>query len=264
MSAPLDGFPKTAAVSPRVAYVESTGSTNADMVRAAGDTAELPHLSVELTFDQRSGRGRLDRVWEAPAGSALALSVLLRVAELPVAARGWIPLAAGEAMTRAIAAQLPGRDVSSKWPNDVRVGDDKICGILAEATLSLDAVVVGAGVNTTMTAEQLPVPAATSFAVLGAECDVDRLMADFVERLARSVRGLVKERGDAQASGLLGDVSRACSTIGRAVRVERPGDDALTGTATAIDEAGRLIVEDATGTPVSVAAGDIVHLRAAD
>lgn len=68
-------------------------------------------------------------------------------------------------MADAVAAQLPARAVGVKWPNDVLVDERKICGILAEATS--DAIIVGAGVNTAMTAEQLPVPTATSFAVEG-------------------------------------------------------------------------------------------------
>ncbi len=262
MSAPHDGFPRTAAVSPRVAYVESTASTNADLVLVADDVEGYPHLSVELTDDQRAGRGRLDRTWTAPAGQSIAVSVLLRVADLPVAARGWIPLAAGEAMAHAIEAQLATDDVNVKWPNDVRVGQDKICGILAEATLRRDAVVVGAGVNTTMPADQLPVPTATSFGVLDQVCDVDLLVADYLGRLDSSVHKLIAADGDAVASGLHRAVERVCSTIGAPVRIELPGGEAFVGTATGLDETGRLQVDPGDGSPISAfSAGDVVHLR---
>lgn len=253
------GFPLTAAVSPRVAYADHTGSTNADLVVAA---AELPHLSVLLTFDQRHGRGRLDRTWTAPAGSSVAVSVLLRVADLPLHARGWIPLAAGAAMTAAIASQLPQRDVRAKWPNDVLVDGRKICGILAEATLSFDAVVVGAGVNTDMTVDQLPVSTATSFAVLEGRCDADLLLSEYVATLDASLRALVAADGDADASGLRRAVIDASGTVGTEVRVSLPDGSDLLGEAVDIDREGLLVVRTATGEH-AVSAGDVVHVRRA-
>jgi BirA family biotin operon repressor/biotin-[acetyl-CoA-carboxylase] ligase len=55
-------------------------------------------------------------------------------------------------------------------------------------------------------------------------------------------------------------VTERCETIGRPVRVELPSGSPLLGTATAIDQEGRLIVE--TNTRVTaVAAGDVTHLR---
>ncbi len=114
---------------------ETTDSTNADLVKAvAADPEQWPHLSLILTTDQRAGRGRLDRTWTAPPGTALAVSVLVRVDGLPVAARGWVPLVAGAAMTRAVRDQLRGTPhrVTVKWPNDVLLNGGKLSGILAE------------------------------------------------------------------------------------------------------------------------------------
>ena len=159
-----DGFPLTAAISPRVQVVESTDSTNADVVRHVTEApADWPHLSLLLTNDQRAGRGRLDRTWVTPPGTALAVSVLVDVTGLPAAARGWIPLIAGAAMTRAIGAQLTGSIHTAilKWPNDVLLDGQKVCGILAEVVPGRpDAVVVGAGVNTRMPRPDLPVTTA--------------------------------------------------------------------------------------------------------
>jgi BirA family transcriptional regulator, biotin operon repressor / biotin---[acetyl-CoA-carboxylase] ligase len=135
MSIPPLGYPRAAAVSPRLQIVESTESTNADVVRAAAAAPEQwPHLSVVLTTDQRAGRGRLDRTWTSPPGSGLAVSVLVRVPDLPVASRAWIPLIAGAALTRAVIAQLVGSGHSAtlKWPNDVLLDGGKLAGILAE------------------------------------------------------------------------------------------------------------------------------------
>ena len=180
----MDPFARTRTVAARLEVVEQSPSTNAQLrAQAAG----APHRTVLLTTDQTAGRGRLDRTWTTPAGSALAVSVLLR--DLPEPdALGWIPLAAGVAMADAVARQLPGHEVGVKWPNDVLVDGRKICGILAEAADG--AVIVGAGVNTAMAADQLPVPTATSFAALDAQADIDRIAADFVAGLDRRVSEL--------------------------------------------------------------------------
>lgn len=242
----------------------STGSTNADLARAAGEAPnEWPHLSVLVTDDQRSGRGRLDRSWEAPAGSGLAVSVLLRVEGIPTRGRGWIPLIAGAAMARAVAAQAAegGHDARVKWPNDVLLDGAKLCGILAEVVPGHpDAVVVGAGVNTRMTAEQLPVPTATSFAVAGLEADEDRLIADYLTALDEQLRALATAHGDAAAAGVLAEVEALCATLGRDVAVSLPGGTTLEGRAQRIDPDGRLVVV-AGLTETAVAAGDVVHVR---
>lgn len=263
---PDDRFARTRAVSPRVQVVAHTGSTNADLVSAvAADPAAWPHLSVLLTHDQRSGRGRLDRVWTGAPGASLAASVVVRIAGIPPRARGWVPLIAGAAMTRAVAAQLPGHEHSAglKWPNDVLVDGRKICGILAEVVVAdRDAVVIGSGVNTRMTAAELPVTGATSFAALGVAVDEDRLLADYLVALDEQLSALARGGGRAADAGVRGEVEALCETLGVAVRVALPDGTALHGTAEHLDDAGRLVVHTAGGD-VAVSAGDVVHVRGA-
>lgn len=266
MSTPDEGYPRAAAVSPRVQVRERTGSTNADLAAAsAEERAEWPHLSVLLTHDQTAGRGRLDRSWTTPPGTALAVSVLLRVPHLAFAARSWIPLIAGAAMARAIAAQLvgTGHSVGLKWPNDVLVDGMKICGILAEAVAGdPDAVVVGSGVNTRMATVDLPVPTATSFAAIGAECDEDALLADYLRALDEQLEALAAARGNAEVSGVRGEVEALCLTLGQDVSVSRPGGGSLVGRAVRIDADGRLVVAEGD-VETAVSAGDVVHVRGA-
>jgi BirA family biotin operon repressor/biotin-[acetyl-CoA-carboxylase] ligase len=264
MSIPAEGYPLTAAVSPRVQVVESTGSTNADAVAAViTDSDDWPHLSILLTHDQRAGRGRLDRTWTTPPGTALAVSVVVRVPDLPVQARGWIPLIAGAAMTRAIREQVltTGHEAYLKWPNDVLLDRAKVCGILAEVVPDHpDAVVIGSGVNTRMSRTDLPLPTATSFEAAGLVCDEDRLLADYVRALDAQLTALTIAGGDAVASGVLADIESLCSTVGSDVVVSLPDGSKLEGRASAIDIEGRLVVTvDESQTAVS--AGDVVHVR---
>ena len=247
----MTGFPRTADAAALLEVLPSTGSTNAVLRENA---AGLPHLSVVLTRDQTAGRGRLDRSWIAPAGAALAVSVLLRDLPADLSLRGWIPLIAGAAMADAVTAQLSGHDVGVKWPNDLLVDDRKLSGILAEATA--EGVIVGAGVNTRMTTAQLPVATATSFSALGAEADEDRLVAEWLERLDALLRALREEPDAARTA-----VAQRCLTLGREVRVELPDGAARRGRALRLDVDGRLVIDAADGE-FAVAAGDIVHARA--
>nr|WP_167048034.1 biotin--[acetyl-CoA-carboxylase] ligase [Microbacterium halimionae] len=262
MPIPAEGYPLTAAVSPRVQIATSTGSTNADVVAATSAEPDAwPHLSLLLTTDQRAGRGRLDRSWTAPAGTALAISVVLRVSELPVQFRGWLPLLAGVAMTTSVRAQLPGSGhvAGLKWPNDVLVDGRKISGILAEVVPSHpDTIVVGAGINTRMSAVDLPVATATSFAALGLECNDDALLATFVRELGDEVTRLV---GAADTKGARAEVESVCTTIGSDVVVSLPDGTRLEGKAISLDDDGRLVVKTTAGTEAAVAAGDVVHVR---
>ncbi len=260
-----EGFPLTAAVSPRVQVVESTDSTNADVIRHVIDEPfEWPHLSLLLTNDQRAGRGRLDRTWVTPPGSALAVSVAVDASALPVAARGWIPLIAGAAMTRAIAAQLVGsvHSATLKWPNDVLLDGSKICGILSEVVPGhADVVVIGSGVNTRMASVDLPVATATSFAAAGLTCDDDRLLADYLRALDEQLKALAAAGGDAAASGVLGEVESLCSTLESDVAVSLPNGETLWGRAQRIDADGRLVVVQDAEFESIVSAGDVVHVR---
>ena len=244
-----------------VEVVEEAASTNALVSERA--RAGAPEGLVVVAEHQTAGRGRLDRTWETPARSALTFSLLLRPTAAP-SAWPWLPLLAGYAVDKALKAA--GFEASVKWPNDVLLGDRKVAGILVERieTPSGPAAVVGVGLNVGMTAEELPVPEATSLAVVDAAGVPDRtaLLLDVLASLWESYAAW-QEGGDLGAMRLAESYAAACATIGSRVRVQLPSGEALTGTATAIDASGRLLVDhDGSTTPVS--AGDVVHVRAAE
>ncbi len=255
-------LPLTSAVSPHLVVLGSTGSTNADLLAAVDE----PHLATWATLDQSAGRGRLDRRWVTTPGRSLAASVLLHRGDLPTESLGWVPLLAGVAMRASVRRVVEGADVTLKWPNDVQVGGDKVCGLLAELRPDASAVVVGAGVNLTVPADELPTPTATSLGLHGATGSApdlaDAVLSSWVADLGRLVGDLAAAGGDAVACGALDAVREACATLGREVRVELPGGAVLVGEAVDVDEAGRLVVRSATsGGTTAVASGDVTHLR---
>jgi BirA family transcriptional regulator, biotin operon repressor / biotin---[acetyl-CoA-carboxylase] ligase len=119
--------------------------------------------------------------------------------------------------------------------------------------------VVGIGLNVSLTAAEAPDPAATSLLMLGAP-DTDRsvLLARILAELAARIDRW-RSTGGADPA-LAADYHRRSVTLGQQVRASLPGDRRIVGTAVAVDDLGRLCIETG-GETVTVAAGDITHLR---
>lgn len=225
-----------------VTVVAETGSTNADLLAAARRGAA--DRTVLVAAHQVSGRGRLDRRWEAPPGENLLVSILFRsVPEEPHELTRRVALAAAAA-----ARSIAGVDAELKWPNDLLVDGAKLAGILAQAgppdsSGRIDHVVVGIGINVGWA----PPGAARlgdglhPLTVLVALLDeLDHLPLDPLE-LHRRYRSCL-------------------ATIGRRVRVERTVDS-FEGRAVDVDPDGRLVVIDDCAITRRVDTGDVIHLR---
>jgi len=247
----------------RIDYVESTGSTNTDLAEAAVvSAADYPDLSVLCAGSQSSGRGRAGRVWESAPGASLSLSVLVRPKGVSLEHFGWLPILAGLAASRFVTGVLPASEVGLKWPNDVLVGDSKICGVLSELLGDGSGVVIGVGLNLTQGKDQLPIEAATSLRLEGASVSFEAAVTGFLTEFVALYEQFVYYRGDATASELRRFATASCLSVGRRVRVMLPGDQTLEGRAVEIDDSGRLLIAvDGEQQLFAVAAGDIVHLR---
>jgi BirA family biotin operon repressor/biotin-[acetyl-CoA-carboxylase] ligase len=222
---------------------------------------------VAVADRQTAGRGRLDRSWEAPPGSALLVSVLLRPDLLPTHVHS-------TTMATAIAASDACDEVAGfrplvKWPNDLVVRDGsvvedrKLGGLLAEAELkgdAVDAVVVGMGLNVNW---DKPPPGLEDIAIAASEVagravDREALLQHFLDRFEEHYSALVEPGG---WRGTLLNYRRLSSTLGRDVRVELP-DEVFTGRAMEVTGEGHLLVKTPSGEVRRVPAGDVVHLRA--
>ena len=257
---------RTREISPRVLWLDEIGSTNAEIARlvAAEPADAWPHLSVVATDNQTAGKGRLGRVWTAPAGGSLAASVLVRPGRgraFDPEGYGWLPLIAGAAMAQALAdlVESPAR-VELKWPNDVQINGLKVCGILTEL-LPDGSVIIGSGVNLALSQDQLPTPTSTSLSLVGANVSADELLCAYLAELAPLLDELAQTGGVAAGTSIPGFVSRRCNSIGQSVRVELPSGQSPVGTAVGLDGRGCLLVETTTGECLVVAAGDVTHLR---
>lgn len=261
----------------RLDVVDATASTNADVVAALRrEPGAWPQASLLVADHQTAGRGRTGRGWETPARAALTCTFVARPRSAP-GTYGWLPLLAGLGTVRALRATAGVRAVL-KWPNDVLLDlgpgvDDvdgwgtarKVAGILAEVVPDAGggpAVAVGIGVNVDQTAEELPVPWATSLALAGAR-DTDRstLLTALVAALHEVASRWADSGGDAAAAGLADEVAAVCATLGTPVAVELPDGSTLRGTARRLAADGALVVVDGAGHERVVHAGDVRHVR---
>ena len=218
-----------------VQWVESTGSTNADML-AYGEPG-----MVLIADEQTDGKGRLGRHWVSPKGSQLAMSMVLDATRHP-GDFGLLSIAPGVAVTDVVPeAQL-------KWPNDVQIRGKKIAGILSG--LDMPKVVVGIGINVAMRPEDLPVETATALNLEGIEVDFDDFTIDILTAMGQRLGQWLD--GDPR---LLEDYRRVCTTIGQEVRMELH-NGVVTGTVDGVNDAGEVIID---GTAYAV--GDVHHLR---
>lgn len=208
----------------------------------------LPEGATAVCDEQTEGRGRLGRGWQAPAGTAILSSVLLRpppdrrLAELSLVAG----LATAEAVERAtgLAAQI-------KWPNDVMLNRRKVAGVLAEA--HGDSVVVGIGLNVNQTREDLPAEglAGSLYTADGVRRERAPLLAELLTALER-----------AYALWLEGGLEALYPGLGARdfLRGRRIVVDGRPGYGLAIDRAGRLEIE-LDGERTTIESGEVLFER---
>nr|WP_277605823.1 biotin--[acetyl-CoA-carboxylase] ligase [Glycomyces sp. L485] len=236
--------------------VDITGSTNADLAGIARHGGGQGR--VLIAEQQTHGKGRLGRQWVCPPGAGLMISMLLRP-ERPREDWGTLSLAAAVALEEALRA-VAGVNTRLKWPNDVLINGRKVCGILA--AVEGGAVVLGVGLNVSLTEEELPVPEATSLLLAGAATlDREAIAVDFLAHFAAVYRTWEAE-GPAHVIARWREYS---ATLGRGVAVTFPDGRKVSGTAADISGDGRLVVrhrgEEGREEVLTVAAGDVVHLR---
>jgi BirA family transcriptional regulator, biotin operon repressor / biotin---[acetyl-CoA-carboxylase] ligase len=230
---------------------------------------------VAVAEHQSAGRGRLGRRWEAPAGTNLLLSVLVRP-DLPAPQRhlasAVVALAAAEA-----AESVADLRLGIKWPNDL-LGPDgrKVAGVLAEGDLAPSprlgaggivtggpaAIVVGIGINVNWPAVDADLPdelvgTATSLCQQSGH-PVDR--SEILDALLRALEPRLSDLGTVPGRARQADDLRSrCTTLGTPVRIELAGSG-FEGIAVDVTAEGHLVV-DAGGSLRTVVAGDVVHVR---
>ena len=122
------------------------GSTNSYLLNQPGPGVD--NYRVALAEFQMTGRGRMNRSWYSPRSSGLCMSLAYTFPGMPDKLPS-LSLAIGSGIAEALLS-FGVRDIGLKWPNDIVVGDAKLCGILSEVAPASGAgltVVIGVGLN---------------------------------------------------------------------------------------------------------------------
>jgi len=208
--------------------------------------AAQPEGAVAVTEEQTAGRGRMGRRWEAPAGSSLLVSTLLRPP--PGRRASELTLLAGVCVA-VVVERATGLAAQIKWPNDVMLNRRKVAGGIAE--LKDGAVVLGIGINVNQRPAELPAetkaPAGSLYSVTGREYERGQILADLLLELEHRYDAW---RGDGLAS-LYEDLGARDFLRGRRVSL-----DGVVGTAQIITRDGRLAVTTESGLVV-VESGEV-------
>lgn len=269
-------------------FTESTGSTNTDLMQAE----KVADGTVLLADEQVAGKGRLGRQWVSPAGAQLIFSALIlpesleHLGTLPLAAGlavtdsvdgavlkwpndvhidgkklcGILAEAGpvGEAFksapkTEVSKAEVNKAEINKAEINKAEINKAEVAPKTQAANPPSARVVVGMGINVTLTREELPIEAATSLALEGLDTDRTELAITVLKNLRRRIT-----QWEQQDPQLMADYRKVCSSIGQEVRLEAPTGDVI-GTVEGVADDGRINVG---GEYYS--AGDVIHLRPAD
>lgn len=236
-----------------VRYFDSIGSTNDEALAWAAKDAN--DLSLVVADEQTLGRGRHDRKWFTPPGTALAFSLILRptAKEKPFLSRT-VGLAA-----LAIANSLGtrGLDPQIKWPNDILLNGRKLAGILIELTWSadeIDSMVIGVGINVTKgsvpSTDILGFPAISLESALGYVPERETLLHDILA-------GFIALRPHMGTDSFVASWEKRLAYYGRQVRVEMGGGQTVMGRLVGLGPDGSLRLQDDNGKSVTVRFGDV-------
>ena len=242
-----------------VNFFPECSSTN-EIVRSLAGAGE-PEGALMIADYQTAGRGRQDRAWQAPAGSSLLFSLLLRPPVPPDHA-----LQAAMAVSLGVIAGIRrecGLTARLKWPNDILLGGHKAGGILCDLGVDgqrLDYVIVGVGLNVNFDPRGvagIPPDATSLLVALGRRLPRTELLQTILEETEPLYRAV--GRGES----LRAEWACALETLGSYVRVALP-DEEITGKAERVDENGALVLRLRNKSQRTISAGDVVHMTMDD
>lgn len=175
-----------------IIWLDTVDSTNDEARRRI---SYLDNLSVLSASEQTAGRGQRGNTWSAAAGKNLTFTVILKYGHgaLPsVRAVDQFAISEITALTVVELLAANGMEAKIKWPNDIYVGDRKICGILIENSvhdsfLSSSIIGVGLNVNQTEFDPSLPNPTSMLLHKNAGSIDIHEILKVYMDIFCRYV-----------------------------------------------------------------------------
>ncbi len=168
----------------KIVHVDETDSTNRWM-KENGEG-----VMVVVADFQTAGKGCGSNTWESERGQNLLFSVLIHPQKVSARTQFIITQMVSVALCNTLQRYIP-QTPEIKWPNDIYVGDKKICGVLIENRLEgrriKDCIIgIGLDVNQTVFVSDAPNPVSIK-QLTGRDTDRDELLAAFLDELQKAI-----------------------------------------------------------------------------
>ena len=146
---------------------------------------ELDNLSVLSALEQTGGKGQRGNTWHSEPGMNLTFSIILKGESVSIDARNQFCISMVSALAVRKLLHSFGISADIKWPNDIYVGNEKICGILIENSLrgaKIQSSIIGLGLNVNQTVFDRDLPNPTSIkSHIGTDLDIHDLLEKFMD-----------------------------------------------------------------------------------
>jgi BirA family biotin operon repressor/biotin-[acetyl-CoA-carboxylase] ligase len=247
----------TSYIGKEIHYFKEVDSTNEVAKKLAEEGAQ--EGTIVIAESQTSGKGRLGKKWISPSGGVW-MTIVLRP-DIPPHQAPQLTLVTGVAMAKTLDKEC-GLDVGIKWPNDILIGNKKVCGILTEAITNhkLDFVLVGIGLDLNVDLDNFPPELREGATSLKRELHRDIPGVKLVQNFLTDFENLYDEFKAGNFPEILAEWRRLSKTIGRHVEVHKRGR-VVTGEAIGVNKDGMLILEMEDGSLRKVMSGECIHLN---
>ncbi len=221
----------------------------------------LAEGAIIIAEEQEKGKGRHGRLWQSPPKGGIYMSCILRPKMVPNEISK-ITLLAAVAVAKAIRAAT-GLNAMIKWPNDILVNDDKVCGILTEMKAEQDEiafVVIGIGVNVNTPSRGLPKGASSLREELPRDNKVEISRVELTKKILQMLEEEYMRLKREGFVHIIDEWKQMSSMIGSRVKVVTQ-NRTFEGLAHDIDPDGAFVVRLEEGILERVSSGDIIMVR---
>ena len=238
-----------------IEWQDRLGSTNAYLKDCFIRDYPINNGNIVAAKEQTAGRGRQDRTWSSAPNTNLCFSLFVAT-DAPLDSVSSLTMAAALAVTETLnAALIP---AAPKWPNDVLVGNRKICGILSERVqrnlAPAAGMIVGIGLNVNMSSEEADAigrPATSMLIETGRAHDLNQTL----EALLPNLEFWIEKWQAGGFASLRETWTQKAGPIGKPLSVH-DGDKRKSGTLAGFGDHGELLLQTDHGIE-TIWSGDV-------